>query len=182
MPDLTYLDIARNSLNGSIPLSIGNLKSMTNLAIFHNRLFGEIPDFWKNTSDLYFLDMSNNSLSGTIPSSIGSLNILKFLMLSKNNLSGEVPSTLQHQSKVEEGRSSIEKAKTLLLRSMFNDIDKYIFVQFEINRFNCGDFTLVQFLGELCPIVFKNLKYFSLNLKFACLDIFHKNRAAWYKM
>ena len=148
MPDLTDLDISRNSLNSSIPLSIGNLKSMTNLAIFQNRLFGEIPDFWKNTSDLYFLDMSNNSLFGTIPSSIGSLNILKFLMLSKNNLSGEVPSALQHQSKVEEGRSSTEKAKTLLLRSMFNDIDKYIFVQFEINRFNCGYFTLVQYLGR----------------------------------
>ena len=30
---------------------------------------------------------------------------------------------------------------------MFDDVTKYIFIQFEINMFNCGDFTLVQFLG-----------------------------------
>ncbi|THG14255.1 hypothetical protein TEA_018134 [Camellia sinensis var. sinensis] len=96
MPKLTDLDMAMNSLNGSIPLSIGNLNALTNLDISKNHISGRIPDFWNDMPDLYYIDMSNNRLSGTIPSSIGSINSLRFLLLSKNNLSGEVPSALQN--------------------------------------------------------------------------------------
>ncbi|KAL7196310.1 hypothetical protein ACSBR1_036337 [Camellia fascicularis] len=96
MPKLTDLDMSKNSLNGSIPLSIGNLNALTNLDISKNHISGRIPDFWNDMPDLYYIDMSNNRLSGTIPSSIGSLNSLIFLLLSKNNLSGEVPSALQN--------------------------------------------------------------------------------------
>lgn len=96
MPYLTDLDISLNSLNGSIPLSVGNLTSMTNLVISNNYLSGEIPDFWNDMNRLYLIDMSNNSLSGTIPRSMGSLPFLLFLMLSSNNLSGEIPFELKN--------------------------------------------------------------------------------------
>ncbi|CAL5370254.1 unnamed protein product [Camellia sinensis] len=101
MPQLTDLDISRNFLNGSIPLSIGNLTALTNLAISNNYLSGEIPDFWNDMPFLYYIDMSNNSLSGSIPNSIGSLNFLVFLFLSRNNLSGEVPSALKNCTAME---------------------------------------------------------------------------------
>ncbi|PKH69539.1 hypothetical protein CRG98_050094, partial [Punica granatum] len=87
MPLLTDLDISQNSLTGRIPLSIGNLSTLTTLVISNNYLTGEIPGFWSNIPFLYIVDMSNNSLSGTIPSSLGSLNSLKFFVLSNNNLS-----------------------------------------------------------------------------------------------
>ncbi|XAR51994.1 Non-specific serine/threonine protein kinase [Bertholletia excelsa] len=96
LPSLTDLDLAQNSLNGSIPSSIGNLKALTNLDISNNHLSGEIPDFWNDMSDLYYIDMSNNSLSGSIPSSMGSLKFLHFLLLCRNNLSGEIPYFLQN--------------------------------------------------------------------------------------
>ncbi|XP_052195978.1 receptor-like protein EIX2, partial [Diospyros lotus] len=96
MSILIDLDISRNYLNGSIPLSIGNLTALNNLAISNNRLSGVIPNIWNSMPSLYFIDLSNNSLSGKIPSSIGSQGCyLVFLFLGKNNLSGQVPSSLQ---------------------------------------------------------------------------------------
>ena len=96
MPILTDLDISWNSLNGSIPLSMGNLQALMTLVISNNHLSGEIPQFWNKMPSLYIVDMSNNSLPGTIPRSLGSLTTLRFLVLSNNNLSGELPSHLQN--------------------------------------------------------------------------------------
>ncbi|GLT33097.1 hypothetical protein SLA2020_077110 [Shorea laevis] len=96
MPSLTDLDISRNSLDGRIPLSIGNLTKLTTLVISNNNLSGKIPEFFSHLSMLWIVDMSNNSLSGPIPRSIGSLSFLKFLILSENNLSGQIPPSLQN--------------------------------------------------------------------------------------
>ncbi|PRQ51316.1 putative non-specific serine/threonine protein kinase [Rosa chinensis] len=92
MPSLLELDISRNGLSGSIPLSLGNLSLLTTMVLSNNYLSGEIPHFWNSIPNLYLLDMSNNSLSGTIPRSMDSLGSLLFLILSSNNLSGELPS------------------------------------------------------------------------------------------
>ncbi|XP_048434605.1 receptor-like protein EIX2 [Pyrus x bretschneideri] len=92
MPSLTDLDISQNSLNGSIPLSMGNLSQLTTMVISNNLLSGEIPNFWDSIPSLYILDMSNNSLSGSIPPSLTSLTLLKHLILSSNHLLGKLPS------------------------------------------------------------------------------------------
>ncbi|KAM2583564.1 hypothetical protein TB2_044660 [Malus domestica] len=92
MPSLLDLDISRNTLNGNIPLSLGNLSQLTTMVISNNQLSGEVPDFWDNMPSLYIIDVSNNSLSGSIPRSLTSLTSFRFLILSSNNLSGELPS------------------------------------------------------------------------------------------
>ena len=43
MPIQTDLDISWNSLNGSTPLSMGNLQALMTLVISNNHLSGEIP-------------------------------------------------------------------------------------------------------------------------------------------
>ncbi|KAL5797172.1 hypothetical protein ACOSQ2_001992 [Xanthoceras sorbifolium] len=97
MPMLTDVDLSFNSLNGTIPLSMGKLNSLLTLVLSNNHFTGKIPDFWNNIPDVYVIDMSNNSLSGKIPSSLGSLSSsLKFLTLSYNHLSGKIPSTLKN--------------------------------------------------------------------------------------
>ncbi|RVX06899.1 putative LRR receptor-like serine/threonine-protein kinase IRK [Vitis vinifera] len=101
MPIQTDLDISWNSLNGSTPLSMGNLQALMTLVISNNHLSGEIPQFWNKMSSLYIIDMSNNSLSGTIPRPLGSRMTLRFLVLSNNNLFGELPSYLQNCSALE---------------------------------------------------------------------------------
>ncbi|KAK0588900.1 hypothetical protein LWI29_006827 [Acer saccharum] len=102
MPFLMDLDLSWNSLNGSIPMSVGNLKGLITLVISHNHLSGEIPhQFWSNMPFLSILDMSYNNLSGSIPKSIGSLSSIKFLILSNNNLSGDLPPSLQNCTSME---------------------------------------------------------------------------------
>ncbi|XP_030519202.1 receptor-like protein EIX2 [Rhodamnia argentea] len=101
MPCLTDLDISGNGLNGTIPLSIGNMTNLTTLVISNNFLSGEIPRFWSSLSLLWILDMSNNSLSGPIPSEVGFLSSLRFFILSDNNLSGKLPSSLRNCSSLD---------------------------------------------------------------------------------
>ncbi|XP_034706367.1 receptor-like protein EIX1 [Vitis riparia] len=96
MPWLTNFDVSWNSLNGTIPLSIGKIAGLASLVLSNNHLSGEIPLIWNDKPDLYIVDMANNSLSGEIPSSMGTLNSLMFLILSGNKLSGEIPSSLQN--------------------------------------------------------------------------------------
>ncbi|RVX06850.1 Leucine-rich repeat receptor protein kinase MSL1 [Vitis vinifera] len=96
MPWLTNFDVSWNSLNGTIPLSIGKITGLASLVLSNNHLSGEIPLIWNDKPDLYIVDMENNSLSGEIPSSMGTLNSLMFLILSGNKLSGEIPSSLQN--------------------------------------------------------------------------------------
>ncbi|KAL2523203.1 disease resistance family protein/LRR family protein [Forsythia ovata] len=96
LPLLTDIDLSQNSLNGSIPMSIGKLNTLTTLDLSNNHLIGKVPGFWENLPFLYVLDLANNSLAGPIPSSICSLSSLKFLMLSNNLLHGELPAALQN--------------------------------------------------------------------------------------
>ena len=93
MPMLTELDLSHNSLNSTIPSSMGKLNGLMTLDISKNRLCGEIPAF---PNLVYYVDLSNNNLSGKLPSSLGSLTFLIFLMLSNNRLSGELPSALRN--------------------------------------------------------------------------------------
>ncbi|XP_015867558.3 receptor-like protein EIX2 [Ziziphus jujuba] len=98
MPMLTHLDFSWNSLNGGIPLSIGNLTQLEFFIISDNHLSGQVPDVWKDVMGLRALDVSNNMLSGTIPKSISFHLMLNLLLLSNNNFSGELPSSLQYCS------------------------------------------------------------------------------------
>nr|XP_048322185.1 receptor-like protein EIX2 [Ziziphus jujuba var. spinosa] len=92
------IDISWNSLNGGIPLSIGNLTQLEFFIISDNHLSGQVPDVWKDVMGLRALDVSNNMLSGTIPKSISFHLMLNLLLLSNNNFSGELPSSLQYCS------------------------------------------------------------------------------------
>ena len=66
MDDLQVLNLADNSLTGSIPASLGS-------------------------SNLSRIDLSGNSLTGKIPPDLGNLNHLLFLYLDDNDLEGPLP-------------------------------------------------------------------------------------------
>lgn len=96
LPFLRDIDFSENSLNGSIPLSMAKLISLTTFVVSNNQLSGSIPQFWENLPMLYVVELSNNTLTGQIPPSLGSLSSLKVLLLSNNQLSGKIPDTLQN--------------------------------------------------------------------------------------
>ncbi|GLT73517.1 hypothetical protein SLA2020_453680 [Shorea laevis] len=89
-PHLITLVMSKNSFQGQIPASFGDMKSLESLSLSNNRFFGSIPDSFGHLSSLAFLDLSNNQLSGGIPEVLVLGCPLEVLKLSGNNLQGQV--------------------------------------------------------------------------------------------
>ncbi|XP_021831154.1 leucine-rich repeat receptor protein kinase MSP1-like [Prunus avium] len=96
MPKLIYLDVSENLLNGTIPLSICNMKDMEVISLRNNQLFGEFPQRWSFWSGIIIIDVSHNNLSGHIPSSMDIPSSLETFKVNNNNFSGEIPFSLQN--------------------------------------------------------------------------------------
>ena len=80
-----------NNLQGTLPLSIGDLKDLTALYLSNNSLINKFPSTIGYLLNLTALDISHNQLSGSIPPAIGNLNQLEFLWLNSNSLSDSIP-------------------------------------------------------------------------------------------
>ncbi|RZC87973.1 hypothetical protein C5167_004150, partial [Papaver somniferum] len=90
--NLLYLDLSRNSLNGSIPLTIGSLISLQMRSdLSQNELSGEIPSDFGKLNKLEILNLSHNKLSGSIPFSFVEMVSLNSVDVSFNQLSGPIP-------------------------------------------------------------------------------------------
>ncbi|XP_047171916.1 receptor-like protein 13 [Vigna umbellata] len=101
-PNLVYVNMSRNHIQGSIPRELGQMKLLRELDLSYNQLSGEIPeDMFKKDMNpyirnqlsyqLYVLILSNNKFEGpvfTIPTD------LEYLSLNDNNFSGELPSNI----------------------------------------------------------------------------------------
>ncbi|KAJ6858774.1 MDIS1-interacting receptor like kinase 2-like [Populus alba x Populus x berolinensis] len=90
-PNLLFLDLANNSLSGTIPHEIRKLRNLSYLGLSINQLFGPIPSSIGNLTSLSILYLWGNKLSGSIPSSIGNLTMLTEVSLQQNNLTGLIP-------------------------------------------------------------------------------------------
>ncbi|XP_051137637.1 receptor-like protein EIX2 [Andrographis paniculata] len=95
LPSLNILLLGRNSINGSLPESLCNMRYLIVLELSRNGFSGNVADCWQNSS-LGILDLSSNELSGIIPKSIGVGGSLSWLRLSNNSFTGQIPSTLQN--------------------------------------------------------------------------------------
>lgn len=71
------------ALQGTFPLAIGNLTSLTMLNITESRIYGDIPETISMMKNLSTVALHSNMLNGTIPSSLWSLNNLTALVLFK---------------------------------------------------------------------------------------------------
>ena len=64
------LSLHSNALNGTIPVEIGDLTSLTALHLSNNDLSGTIPAEIGNLTSLTDLSLDGNALNGTIPDSV----------------------------------------------------------------------------------------------------------------
>ncbi|GJU55362.1 kinase-like domain-containing protein [Tanacetum coccineum] len=95
LPSLSIgLDLSQNSLSGSIPLDIKDLKMMNILDLSSNNLSGTITSSLGECVSLTMLNLRGNQFQGIIPSSLSSLGGLGFLDISQNYLSGKIPQFL----------------------------------------------------------------------------------------
>ncbi|XP_059066661.1 receptor-like protein 45 [Cryptomeria japonica] len=102
-PSLQHLDLRNNRLYGTIPETISELYSLTDVYLSNNRLSGTIADTISKLSSLVNLDLRNNQLSGSITDTISKLVRLASLLLSSNNLTGSIAlSALEDLAHLEE--------------------------------------------------------------------------------
>ncbi|CAL9149161.1 unnamed protein product [Musa hybrid cultivar] len=87
-----FLNVSSNSLTGSLPPQVGNLKNVRALDVSKNKLSGEIPGSIGGCEVLQYLHMEENLFDGPLPPSFSGLKGLQELDVSRNNLSGSIPS------------------------------------------------------------------------------------------
>jgi len=102
LTNLTYLDLSRNQLSGSIPPEIGNLTNLTYLNLGFNQLTGSIPPELGNLTNLTYLGLYLNQLTGSIPPEIGNLTNLEQLSLEGNQLTGSIPPEIGNLTHLQE--------------------------------------------------------------------------------
>ena len=90
------LILSSNSLNGSVPSSIGDLTELINLRLNGNSLFNTLPISIGNLTKLEVFWIANNNMIGSIPASIGNLVNLQSLFIDNNQFSGTLPTEMEN--------------------------------------------------------------------------------------
>lgn len=115
---LRVLELSFNNISGDLPESLGSLTKLEVLAFNGNNLMGAIPESFGNLHSLKQLHLSSNNLSGSIPVSLGELNNLEVFNVFDNNLVGMLPLGLINQPYLQE---LIIAENNLFVRDQFSD-------------------------------------------------------------
>ncbi|KAJ0442706.1 putative protein kinase RLK-Pelle-LRR-VIII-1 family [Helianthus annuus] len=92
---LEVVRLDSNSLSGTVPQNLSDLKSVTELYLSNNKLSGPVPNLL-GMSSLFYLDMSNNSFDKSdIPTWFTHLS-LNTILMENTQLQGEIPSDVFH--------------------------------------------------------------------------------------
>ncbi|XP_054783363.1 receptor-like protein 1 [Prosopis cineraria] len=84
-PNLEFLNLSRNRLDGGIPPSVGNMSKLFALDLRRNKISGEIPvSLWAGCASLEFLILSQNNLHGKLVISHLNSSSLRWLFLDNN--------------------------------------------------------------------------------------------------
>jgi hypothetical protein len=101
---LETLDLSENSINGTLPLWIGDMVKLTSFHATHNRIAGTIPPeiFTEaNHATINDIQLSNNLLSGKIPTTIGLLRSLATFKVDHNMIEGPLPDEKKNMEKIQ---------------------------------------------------------------------------------
>ena len=97
---VSEINMARLSLNGSLPTELGLLSSVTKIDLGENQVIGKIPDDLYHLTDLQFLYMESNQLTGSLSQLIDNTRALEVISLGNNQLSGPLPSKLKSKTEI----------------------------------------------------------------------------------
>ncbi|XP_076928077.1 leucine-rich repeat receptor protein kinase HPCA1-like [Bidens hawaiensis] len=90
-----HFHLANNRLSGPIRSQLFHSNmSLIHVIVNNNQLSGTIPSSIGTVKTLEVIRMDSNSLSGTVPQNLSNLQTLSELYLSNNNLSGPIPNLL----------------------------------------------------------------------------------------
>ncbi|XP_018478759.1 receptor like protein 24 [Raphanus sativus] len=176
-----------NRFTGSIPLSICNCRSLTDLTLSYNNLTGPIPQCLSN---LTFVHLRANSLEGSIPDAFYKSASLQTLDLGHNRLTGKLPRSLLNCSSleflvVEHNRikdkfpfwlKDLPNLKVLILSSnkFYGSISPPDQGPLEFPELRIFEISDNEFTGSLPPRYFVNWKASSLTLNEDGLYMIHR--------
>ncbi|KAK2640181.1 hypothetical protein Ddye_027976 [Dipteronia dyeriana] len=96
-PRLENLNLSKNSFEGYIPWSMGEMKSLNMLDLSSNNFSGELPKpFITGCHSLEFLKLSNNSFHGEIFPRFMNMTRLQWLILDNNKFGGKIQDGLSN--------------------------------------------------------------------------------------
>ncbi|KAF8097816.1 hypothetical protein N665_0280s0018 [Sinapis alba] len=101
LSELEFLDLSLNRFAGGIPVEFGKLRGLRSLNVSNNLLVGEIPDELMVLERLEEFQVSGNGLNGSIPHWVGNLSNLRVFTAYENELVGEIPKGLGLVSELE---------------------------------------------------------------------------------
>eukprot|EP01041_Mallomonas_annulata_P003477 gene3477-6922_t len=91
---ITAIVLISLNLKGSLPVSLGNINTLTRLSFKDNSITGKIPTTLNSLIYLFELNLQKNSFTGSIPTSITTLKFLSYLALNDNLLTNTIPTSL----------------------------------------------------------------------------------------
>ncbi|KAJ0017320.1 hypothetical protein Pint_11572 [Pistacia integerrima] len=96
LPELAYLDLSFNQLQGVLPphIELPSFVGPTTLNLASNQLQGSIPPLLESVEAI---DFSGNNFTGYIPLELG-IGKLKYLSLSGNKLHGQITASFCHSN------------------------------------------------------------------------------------
>lgn len=94
LTSLRGLFVEENVLQGTIPATIGTLRSLEAIDLSTNDFTGSLPAELGLLTSLIEFDMVTTKISGTIPTQIGNLGNLKIWICVENRMWGQIPSEI----------------------------------------------------------------------------------------
>ena len=90
--EITGISLYGQGIGGTLPASIGEMTTLSVLALHFNSLRGTLPPSLGALTRLTTLKVASNCFTGTLPVDLGSLTLIQRLDFGVNNINGSVPS------------------------------------------------------------------------------------------
>lgn len=94
MKSLASVDLAENSLGGSLLTEIGLLRTLTEFVVYSNQITGSLPSEIGLLTNLVVLDLRENFMTGEIPKDLGRMTDLDQFLVANNYFQGGVPESV----------------------------------------------------------------------------------------
>ena len=94
LPNLRFLSLASNGLEGGIPVGLYQLSQLEGLILSHNKFSGPLSSSIGAFTNLKRFVIDDNQLTGQLPAEIGNIVSLQEFSAAENDFTGTLPSTL----------------------------------------------------------------------------------------
>ncbi|WOH03121.1 hypothetical protein DCAR_0522515 [Daucus carota subsp. sativus] len=169
LKSLNWLRLRNCYFSGSIPASIGNMTQLTALSLANNMFIKSDDLSWlQKLTKLSMLNLQDTNLYGDLPPSFANLTQLTFLSLRNNSFVGEIPLSLMNMTQLIHLDLSLNELTGQIPRS-FSQLNKLEYLSLSDNNFT-GTVEADSFLSS------RNLSFLNLSgCKITSNSLHHSN-------